>query len=44
VLIALMLAGDFTIGNILAGGLVPFLAGVLGGWFGERRQEAGGHA
>lgn len=42
VLVALLLAGDFSIGNILAGGLVPFLAGVLGGWFGERRQEAGG--
>jgi hypothetical protein len=40
VLIALLLAGNFSIGNILAGGLVPFLAGVLGGWFGERRQEA----
>lgn len=42
VLIALLLAGDFSIGNILAGGLVPFGAGVLGGWFGERRQEAAG--
>lgn len=42
VLIALLLAGDFSIGNILAGGLVPFLSGVLGGWFGERRQEAAG--
>lgn len=42
VLIALLLAGDFSVGNILAGGLVPFLAGVLGGWFGERRQEAAG--
>lgn len=40
VIIALLLAGDFSIGNILAGGLVPFLAGLLGGWFGERRQEA----
>ena len=25
---------------LIAGGLVPFLAGVLGGWIGERRQEA----
>jgi hypothetical protein len=40
VIIALLLAGDFGIGRILASGLVPFLAGVLGGWFGERRQEA----
>ena len=38
--IVLILSGSFTIGNLLAGGLVPFLAGVLGGWLGERRQEA----
>jgi len=24
--------------NLLAVGLVPFIAGLLGGWFGERRQ------
>jgi hypothetical protein len=42
VVIALLIAGNFTLGNILAGGLVPFLAGVLGGWIGERRQEASG--
>lgn len=40
VLIALLIAGNFTFGNILAGGLIPFLAGVFGGWLGERRQEA----
>lgn len=40
VLIALLLAGDFGVANLLAGGLVPFLAGVLGGWAGERRQAA----
>lgn len=40
VVIALMLAGDFSVGNLLAGGLVPFLAGVFGGWLGERRQAA----
>lgn len=39
VLIALIVAGNFSLGSILAGGLVPFLAGVLGGWIGERRQE-----
>jgi hypothetical protein len=39
VIIALLLAGNFSLGSILAGGLVPFLAGVLGGWIGERRQE-----
>lgn len=41
VAIALAISGTFTIGNILAGGLVPFAAGVLGGWLGERRQGAG---
>ena len=38
VLIALLISGNFTILNIIAGGLVPFIAGVLGGWLGERRQ------
>ena len=38
VVIALLIAGNFTIGNIIVGGIVPFLAGVLGGWLGERRQ------
>lgn len=40
VLIALLLSGSFSLGNLVVGGLVPFLAGVLGGWLGERRQEA----
>lgn len=40
VAIALVLSGGLTLGNVLAAGLVPFLAGVLGGWLGERRQEA----
>jgi hypothetical protein len=38
VLIALVISGNFTILNIIAGGLVPFAAGVAGGWLGERRQ------
>ena len=38
VLIALLISGNFTLVNLLAGGLVPFIAGVLGGWLGERRQ------
>ena len=38
VLIALLLSGNFSVANILVGGIVPFLAGVLGGWLGERRQ------
>ena len=41
VLIALLLSGSFSLGNLIAGGLVPFLAGVLGGWLGERRQASG---
>ena len=38
VLIALIIGGNFSITNLLIGGLVPFGAGVLGGWVGERRQ------
>jgi magnesium-transporting ATPase (P-type) len=38
VVIALLISGNFSILNIIAGGIVPFLAGVLGGWLGERRQ------
>lgn len=38
VVIALLISGNFTVGNIIAGGIIPFLAGVLGGWLGERRQ------
>lgn len=40
VALALLIAGSFSLLNILAGGLVPFLAGLLGGWLGERRQAA----
>ena len=40
VALALLLSGGFTVGNLIAGGLVPFLAGLLGGWLGERRQES----
>ena len=40
VIIALLISGNFSLGGLIAGGLVPFLAGVLGGWIGERRQEA----
>jgi hypothetical protein len=38
VVIALLISGNFSLGGLLAGGLVPFLAGVLGGWLGERHQ------
>ncbi len=40
VAIALALSGVFSVGNLIAGGLVPFFAGLLGGWLGERRQES----
>jgi hypothetical protein len=38
VVIALLISGNFTVVNMVAGGLVPFVAGVIGGWLGERRQ------
>jgi hypothetical protein len=38
VVIALLISGNFGLVNLVAGGIVPFLAGVLGGWLGERRQ------
>ena len=38
VVIALLISGNFGIVNLIAGGIVPFLAGVLGGWLGEKRQ------
>jgi hypothetical protein len=44
VIIGLLLSGALTLGNVLAGGVVPFLAGLLGGWLGERRQLASGTA
>ncbi|HLT89712.1 MAG TPA: hypothetical protein VKZ85_02120 [Woeseiaceae bacterium] len=43
VLLALLVWQNFSIGNLIGSALVPFLAGVLGGWLGERRQEARGH-
>jgi hypothetical protein len=39
VLIGLLISGNFTVVNLIAGGLIPFVAGVVGGWLGERRQE-----
>ena len=38
VIIGLLLSSAFTLGNLLVGGLVPFLAGLLGGYLGERHQ------
>ena len=40
VIVVLAFSGALSIVNIIAGGLVPFVAGVLGGWLGERRQTA----
>ena len=40
VAIALLLSGNMSAVNLIAGGLVPFLAGLLGGWLGERRQDS----
>ena len=39
VIIGLLLSGAFTLSNLLVGGLVPFLAGLLGGYLGERQQS-----
>jgi hypothetical protein len=38
VVLALLISGNFGIVNLIAGGIVPFVAGVLGGWLGEKRQ------
>jgi small-conductance mechanosensitive channel len=40
VIIGLLLTQTFTLGNLVLGGLLPFAAGVLGGWLGDRRQAA----
>ncbi len=40
VIITLVVSGNFTIVNLLAAGLLPFVAGVVGGWLGELRQPA----
>lgn len=40
VAIGLLLSGNFGFMTLIAGALVPFLAGLLGGWLGEKRQES----
>lgn len=40
IVIGLIISGGLTFGNLIVAALVPFLAGVLGGWLGEKRQEA----
>jgi hypothetical protein len=39
VVVGLLFVGAFSVVNVIAGGLVPFLAGLLGGWLGERRHD-----
>lgn len=39
VIIALLITGSLTLTTLIAGGLIPFVAGIVGGWLGERRQE-----
>ncbi len=38
VVMALLISGNFSVVNLIAGGIIPFVAGVVGGWLGERRQ------
>ena len=38
VLVALLISSNFTVLNLIAGGVMPFVAGLAGGWLGERRQ------
>jgi len=40
VAIGLLLSGNFNIAYLLTSGFIPFLAGLLGGWLGEKKQEA----
>ena len=41
VLILLLVSRQLSVTSMVAGGLVPFAAAVIGGWLGERRQAAG---
>jgi hypothetical protein len=40
VVIGLVISGALTPANLLLGGLVPFLAGLAGGYLGERQQSS----
>lgn len=40
VILVLVISQQFTAGDLIVGGLVPFAAGVLGGWLGERWQSS----
>jgi hypothetical protein len=39
VLIGLAISGNVSVRNLVVGGLVPLIAGAVGGWLGERRQQ-----
>ena len=39
-LIGLAISGNVSVRNLIVGGLVPLIAGAVGGWLGERRQQA----
>ena len=43
VMVVLLMAGSFSVQAAIVGGLVPFLAGLLGGWLGERRHVGPAH-
>ena len=43
VIVVLLMAGSFSVQAAIVGGLVPFLAGLLGGWLGERRHAGPAH-
>ncbi|MCU0894242.1 MAG: hypothetical protein MUD06_07940 [Rhodospirillales bacterium] len=39
VVIGLAISGNVSVRNLVVGGLVPLIAGAVGGWLGERRQQ-----
>jgi hypothetical protein len=39
VVLVLLISRQLTASNLIIGGVVPFGAGILGGWIGERRQS-----
>src|SRR5436190_2103487 len=41
VLLVLVVSRQLTVASLIVGGIVPFVAGVIGGWLGERKQSAG---
>jgi hypothetical protein len=38
VLVGLLITGSFSVMNLLVGAIIPFIAGLIGGWMGERSQ------